>query len=186
MCVTMDPSDCSGGNEVSGQCVARAGHPNTGRIELERFVPYQLAVLADAVSRCLAPIYMGRFNLTIPEWRVLAALGDQAPLSATEIGERTTMGKVQVSRAVASLLAVNMLVRQTATHDRRCSQLRLSREGARVYRQIVPLARAREEALLSALSAEDRAALDRIIHALLAKSHSVCDESDSVPRRRRG
>ncbi len=136
-------------------------------------MPYRLAVLAAEVSQCLASIYMGRFNLSIAEWRIVATLGDQAPLSAREIGGRASLDKVQVSRAVARLLRADLIVRQTAHHDRRYSQLQLSANGRRLYREIVPLAKAREQLLLESLSAHDRAALDRIIQALLDRARDM-------------
>mgnify|MGYP001814535936 FL=1 len=147
------------------------------RIELERFVPYRLAVLAAEVSQCLAAIYMGRFNLSIAEWRVVATLGDQAPLSAREIGDRASLDKVQVSRAVARLLRAQLIVRQTAHHDRRYSQLQLSGKGRSLYREIVPLAKAREQQLLDSLSVDDRAALDRIVQSLLDRARDMLAES---------
>ena len=43
-------------------------------IELERFLPYRLSVLSNIVSGAIAAAYRKPFDLTIPEWRVLAVL----------------------------------------------------------------------------------------------------------------
>ena len=43
-------------------------------MELQQFLPYRLAVLADAVSRSMAAVYRQRFELSRDEWRLLAAL----------------------------------------------------------------------------------------------------------------
>jgi DNA-binding MarR family transcriptional regulator len=50
--------------------------------------------------------------------------------------------------------------------DRREMHLRLTRAGARMYAQLVPLALARERALLACMSAADRRALLRALERL--------------------
>src|ERR1043166_3536149 len=74
------------------------------RLDLPRFLPYRLSVLTNRVSSAIARHYSERFGLSIPEWRVMAVLGSVSDLSAREVASRTAIDKVQVSRAVASLL----------------------------------------------------------------------------------
>ncbi len=111
---------------------------------LDAFLPYRLTVLANSVSRAMARLYAERFDLTIPEWRVMAVLGSGAPLSANQVAERTAMDKVRVSRAVARLLQSGRINRRPDPADRRRSLLRLSNQGKDIYEKIVPLARAVE------------------------------------------
>jgi DNA-binding MarR family transcriptional regulator len=140
---------------------------------LERFLPYRLSVLSNLVSGRIAAHYSQRFELGIPEWRVLAVLAQEPGLSAAEVAERTAMDKVAVSRAVAALQRSGRLERATDKRDRRRSRLRLSAAGADVYRQVVPVARRLEHDLLEALAPDDRAALDRILRALQCKVRTV-------------
>ncbi len=72
---------------------------------LEDFLPYRLSILSNRVSRAIAARYAKAFDLTIPEWRVIAVLGRRPGLTAKEIAEATEMDKVAVSRAVARLTA---------------------------------------------------------------------------------
>ena len=44
-------------------------------MQLQQFLPYRLALLADAVSRSMAAVYHQRFELSRDEWRLLATLG---------------------------------------------------------------------------------------------------------------
>ena len=141
-------------------------------LELDRFVPYRLSVLANLVSRAFALLYAERFDLAIPEWRVLAVLGMAAPLSASEVCERTAMDKVAVSRAVQSLLASGLVERGIAADDRRRASLSLTRRGKAIYAEIVPLARSVEADLLETLTAQETAQLD----VLLTKLQSRADE----------
>src|SRR6185436_4739513 len=88
-------------------------------LELEKFLPYRLSVLAQIVSQSLHDVYAGPFGLAVPEWRVMAALGRFAPLTASEVGLRIVMDKVAVSRAVARLLKRGLVERATDRADRR-------------------------------------------------------------------
>lgn len=142
-------------------------------LSLERFLPYRLSVLSNLVSGRIAAHYSRRFDLGIPEWRVLAVLAQAPGLSAAEVAERTAMDKVAVSRAVAALERAGRLVRNADARDRRRSRLRLSADGAEVYRQVVPVARRLEHDLLEALAPKDRAALDRILAALHSRVRTV-------------
>jgi DNA-binding MarR family transcriptional regulator len=133
---------------------------------LERFVPYRLSVLSNTVSRAIARIYAERFDLSIPEWRVMAQLGRHGRLTASEIVGLTAMDKVRVSRAVSRLTAARRIAADEDEADRRRQHLTLTPAGRRIYREIVPLALEREASLLEILSPQDRQALDRLLAKL--------------------
>ncbi|HEX3498942.1 MAG TPA: MarR family winged helix-turn-helix transcriptional regulator [Stellaceae bacterium] len=137
-------------------------------LELERFLPYRLSVLTNRISTAIARVYVRRFALTVPEWRVMAVLGRFGPLSANAVCERTAMDKVRVSRAVARLAAAGRLERRTDDADRRRALLELTARGRAVYDEIGPLALAVETRLLAQLSAVDHADLDRLLPKLEA------------------
>ena len=138
-------------------------------LDLGQFLPYRLSVLANKVSRQLAAAYAERFGITIPQWRVIAVLGQDSGVSADFVCGRTEMDRVTVSRAVAALLEQGLVLRRISPEDRRCSMLRLSAAGQRLYAEVVPLARAYEADLLRGLAASDRAALERVLSALQAR-----------------
>lgn len=136
------------------------------RLELDRFLPYKLSVLSNRVSDAIARQYSERFALSIPEWRVMATLGNTPWLSASEVAQRTAMDKVQVSRAVASLVETERVERMPDAEDGRIVRLALSRDGQAAYRQIVPLALELEARLVATLTAEERKNLDKIMQKL--------------------
>jgi DNA-binding MarR family transcriptional regulator len=142
-------------------------------VELEHFIPYRLSVLSLAISQNIADLYSEQFNFGIMEWRVIAVLGNYQPLSANQICERTNMDKVQVSRTVSSLTSAGLVLRKTDREDRRKSQLRLSANGSRVYRQIVPMALKCEQELLSTLTLEETEEFERILGKLEQKAKSL-------------
>ena len=90
--------------EEPARCRVTRRRASTTRLDLDHFVPYRLSVLSNRVSDAIARHYSERFGLSIPEWRVMAVLGQTPGLSARDVAARTAMDKVQVSRAVACLL----------------------------------------------------------------------------------
>ena len=154
-------------------------------LDLAGFLPYQLSVLANQISGQLARVYAERFSLSIPEWRVMAVLGQFPGISALEVGSRTEMDRVTVSRAVARLLAKRYVARNFASLDRRRSELHLSARGQTVYAEVVPLARAYERSLITALTPAQRRALDRAMAALRQQATTLASPAPSPLKARR-
>ena len=57
-------------------------------LDLDRFLPYLVNVLASRLSRELAAIYEAQFGVSIPEWRLIAHLAQNGNISVREIHER--------------------------------------------------------------------------------------------------
>lgn len=140
---------------------------------LEEFLPYRLAVLSHTVSTNIAAVYEKRFDLTIPEWRVIAIVGRFPGLSAVEVAERTMMDKVAVSRAVTKLIKNGRLDRQFADADRRRSILSLSEDGKRVHDEIAPFALQFERDLLHGLSEEEIRNFNVVMERILGKARLI-------------
>jgi len=142
-------------------------------LELENFLPYRLSVLAQLVSDSLHDIYAGPFGLTVTQWRVMAALGRFAPLTASDVGLRIVMDKVAVSRAVAGLMKRGLVERATDRQDRRRASLRLNARGRAMHERIVPIALAYEVKLYEALNAEERAVFNTLTDRLFARAEAL-------------
>ena len=123
-------------------------------------------VLAEQVSLATAQVYRERFALSRDEWRVLAALAHQGEIRAADVKDRTTLDKMQVSRALARLEAQGLVARAPDPDDGRASRVRLLPAGNALYRKIVPMVQAREDYLLSDLTPQERkvfaAAIDKV------------------------
>jgi DNA-binding MarR family transcriptional regulator len=142
-------------------------------LELDRFLPYRLSVLANTMSVAIATAYAERFGLSIPEWRVMAVLAQEPGLSAAQVAARTAMDKVAVSRAVASLSRTRRVERTLEQSDRRRSRLHLTPKGVAVYREVVPFALAYEDAVLRGLPARARQKLDVLLDDLLRRARTL-------------
>ena len=140
---------------------------------LENFLPYRLAVLSNTVSTTVARAYDKRFNVSIPEWRVIAVLGRFPGLSAVEVAARTLMDKVAVSRAVTKLIKNGRIDREFADADKRRSILNLSEEGKKLHDEIAALALQFERDLLQGFSSEEMDNLNSIMERLLARASLI-------------
>ena len=139
-------------------------------LNLKEFLPYRLSIVTNRISASFARLYSEKFNLSIPEWRVMAVLGQQPGLSADEVCGETEMDKVPVSRAVSKLLSKGLLMRNFSGQDRRRSILHLSEAGYGMYAQIVPLALTYEAELKAALTAEEQSQLEVLLDKLTKES----------------
>ena len=103
------------------------------RIELDNFWAYQVVVLADQVSRYTLEVVRTEADLNQSQWRVLAAIADRPGRSAAEVTAVTPMDKTIVSRAVASLLKLDMIKRTPSEEDKRIAALEMTERGAQRY-----------------------------------------------------
>lgn len=138
-------------------------------IDLDRFLPYRLDILAQKVSGGLSRIYKERYGLGVPEWRVLAHLGQYAPITARAIGAHSRMHKTKVSRAVAELETRGLLSRADNPGDRREDLLQLTAKGRDAYADLAPRAAAFAKELMAGFSAAERRAFEGGIDRLLSK-----------------
>ena len=135
--------------------------------DLTEFLPYQLAVAAERVSRAFAEIYRQEFGLSIPEWRVLAHLNQSGAVSVRDIEARVGMEKSKVSRAVSRLEKAGYVGKEINGGDRRLLSLSLTTEGRALVAGIVPRALEFQAGLVAQLGprAEPLSAALRLVSA---------------------
>lgn len=138
----------------------------------DRSLADRVAVLAEAVGRCMAPVLRERFGLSRDEWRVLAALA-AGPVRQARLMEATALEKMPVSRAVAGLERAGLLQRRPDPDDGRGWLLELRAAGRATYLKVVPLLQAREASLLDALTPAQRELLDEALEGLLERARTL-------------
>jgi DNA-binding MarR family transcriptional regulator len=146
-------------------------------LKLESFLPYRLNLLGSMVSEGLARVYSSRFGLDIPEWRVIATLGQFGASTAKTIGNHSHMHKTKVSRAVMALENKALVERQENAQDRREAFITLTPQGIDVYERIIPLAEAYEANLLQILDEANQKKLDELLLLLTEKANLMIHEN---------
>ena len=158
-----------------------AAQDGAGVGQLSQFLPYQLSVASNAVSALIAERYRKRFALKIPEWRVMAVLGDLDAAAAQDgahsgitrpgmtqraLTDATLMDKVAVNRACKVLEERGLIARAPNAADGRSHIMVLSEEGRAIHREVLPLALATEREMFAGFSPSEeqrlRAMLERL------------------------
>lgn len=138
----------------------------TNHPRLKEFLPYLLSITSNAVSGRIALEYRQRFGLSVPEWRVMAVLGDSGPLTQRDLTRLTVMDKVAVNRACKILEERDLATRQPNAQDGRSHLLELTESGTRMHDEIMPLALEMERRLFANFTREEvahfRHLLDRV------------------------
>jgi DNA-binding MarR family transcriptional regulator len=148
------------------------------KLTLTEFLPYQLSITSYAVSDLIARSYHGRFGLKIPEWRVMAVLGERESATQRELCEATAMDKVTVNRASKALVERGLLGRAPNETDGRSHHLALTASGRALYDDIVPLALSWEGELKKVLSPEEIESLVQMLQKLRTQTAKLEDSFD--------
>jgi DNA-binding MarR family transcriptional regulator len=135
---------------------------------LANFMPYRLSVTSNAVSTVIAGEYRSRFGLKVPEWRVMAILGDTGSATQRELVAATKMDKVAVNRACKELEQRGLVARSPNTRDGRSHHLELTAAGRTMHEEIMPLALDMERRIFAPLAPREREQLRVILGKLLA------------------
>ena len=138
------------------------------KLTLAEFLPYQLSITSNAVSDLIARAYRGKFALKIPEWRLMAVLGEVASATQRELVLATAMDKVTVNRASKALEERELIGRAPNMADGRSHHLTLTTTGRELYDQIVPMALSIEAQLETVLGSGEA----KMLEAMLAKLRS--------------
>lgn len=150
-----------------------ANETETEALHLERFLPYRLNVVGTLGGRALGRIYGEHFGIGIPEWRVVAQLGEFGKLTSRDIGELAQMHKTKVSRAVSELEKRGLVSRTENRQDRRESFVTLTPAGKRIYDQIVPLALGFEARWIEGIAPDELKVFERVLSTLTERGRHL-------------
>jgi len=152
------------------------GSSSKGQQRSERltdFLPYQLSVTSNAVSSLIAKRYRARFGLKIPEWRIMAVLGDAGAATQRELTDATLMDKVAVNRACKVLEDRGLVSRQPNTEDGRSHLLELTGEGKAIHAEVMPMALDIESDIFSALEPDEREMFRKMLRQLFDQASAM-------------
>lgn len=158
----MDCDDLDGGAPAGP---GPAGTADT-MLRLQRFLPYRLSVVSNAISEAIAQVYRDQYGLSMTEWRLLAVLAEHPGQSAQQLVQLTRLDKVSISRALRRMLEAGLVQRRVDRSDRRRLPLLLSSAGTALYQRIAPAVVAREQQILGCLQQADLQLLHQLLDQL--------------------
>ena len=134
--------------------------------QLTRFLPFRLNRLAAEISEELAALYAERFQIDVPQWRVLATLSSGNGWTAKAIVASTRTHKSTISRAVEALTERRLIEAVQSSDDKREYRLRMTASGRKLFLKLEPLVLDYEKRLMDRLGETDARRLDKAILAL--------------------
>lgn len=147
---------------------------NGSNLNFEDFLTFRITRLANALRTGLTKRYLEEFDLSLPEWRLLALIARFAPLRFSEVTTRSNMDKGQVSRTLRVMAKKGLTKMKTIrTPGTRVAealaapvQVSITPKGKALYGAVLPVARRRQAEMLMTLSESERAQLFSILDKL--------------------
>ena len=122
--------------------------------------------------------YRTRFGLSVPEWRVMAVLGDSGAQTQRDLTRRTLMDKVAVNRACKVLEERDFAARTPNEADGRSHLLDLTEDGRAVHDQVMPLAVEMERRIFAGFEEEELAQFRLLLRKLRDQVEEFCEDED--------
>ena len=145
--------------------VAKAGRKTKSKngraqpIPLEERVINRFFLIAKRFDQALVAMHSKKLGISVNNCKIMRVIAFSGPLSATELGVRTSLDPDKITRAIDTLVDRSYVIRKEDEADRRKVVLTLSAKGRRVHEKIDMVVSAMEADFLSALTAEERKAL---------------------------
>ncbi len=137
---------------------------------LEQFLTYRMHVLNKLSDRGIGERYRTKLGITLPEARVIAAVGSFGPFSIMDLAKHANLDKSQASRAAEALIQRGLVERAPSAEDGRVVMISLTSEGRALYRKVMPIARKWNADLFSCLDEDEAQALGRAFDKVIARA----------------
>jgi DNA-binding MarR family transcriptional regulator len=123
-------------------------------------------MISARLGEFVARMYASRHDLTVPAWRSLAVIARYEPLTAKQLGTLTSSDAFKVARAIELLVRRKLIHRDVDQTDRRRANLRLTKDGRKVYKDIEKFVIRVENELTAALGAGEMTTLRQSLDKL--------------------
>lgn len=143
-------------------------------LALEDFITFRLGALSNALQTQVTRHYIAPASpVGLTEWRLMGQIQRHGELHASALSRLSLMDKAQISRALQPLIDRGWVLRRADPQHARRHLLQLSEAGQALFDEVLFRARPYQAALLNALTADERAMLDRILDKLGRASQAL-------------
>ena len=139
---------------------------------------------APAIRLCEGSFGVSRF-----QWRLVAALVEDGPMSPGALTRRVGLEKGRVSLTLAALIEKGLVARSGQSADKRRAVVGATQSGQALYRELFPQLCAINRRLASVLTEDEALRLEDYLHRLTVHAQAIYDEGGGVgvrADRRRG
>jgi 3-hydroxy-9,10-secoandrosta-1,3,5(10)-triene-9,17-dione monooxygenase reductase component len=109
------------------------------------------------------------WDLSVPEWRVLACLMDEEGLSVGELAAMALMKQPRLTKVLDRMEADGLVERRDGAGDRRRTPIHLTAKGRATVKPVLRAAKAHEGELLKRFSAEEQAVIKHALDLLIGE-----------------
>jgi DNA-binding MarR family transcriptional regulator len=148
-----------------------SSEPTKVALHLERYVPGLVLWLSNKLTGSASQAYRKQFEVGVVEWRILAYLAVYDTGTGAQMSQLMGIDKAAISRSATFLQRQKLVCSQQGFG--RNLEFKLTAKGRKLHDRMMPLALAREKALLSGLSEKDVKALVGYLHVLLNNLSAV-------------
>lgn len=122
---------------------------------VNRYIAAYIMGVANRLANGAANHYRRRFNLGMPEWRTIMAIGTSDHRIVREVAEKADIDYAAASKSLRVLEERGLVVMEQTSRRGRAAIARLTPEGLVVYRQLLESSRKRQKRLLAGFTPEE-------------------------------
>jgi DNA-binding MarR family transcriptional regulator len=157
---------------------------NGSNLHIEDFLTFRITRLSNALRNNLTKRYLEEFDVSLPEWRLLALITRFSPLRFSELTARSSMDKGQVSRTLQVMTKRGWIKMKAVTQrgSRSAEALAapvvvsVTAKGKAFYQAVLPAAQRRQAEALATLSKPERVAL----YSTLGKLYTFIGDAEQA------
>ncbi len=125
----------------------------------------------------------GRFGIARAEWRVIAALAEDGPMSPTDLSVRCHLETARVARLLGQVVRKGFVRRTRLAGPRRRVELAVTEAGERLYADLFPQLAAINRRLMEVLTDAEATLLDDFLNRLHARALAIEAAGDGIDAR---
>jgi DNA-binding MarR family transcriptional regulator len=144
-----------------------AEHGDPFAFKLERHIFYLFGQIYGRRDQQLAKS-LRPFGLSVPQWRVLAALVDLRTCTINRLSDLTVVDRTTLSRTLDRMERNGLVARKRVEADKRSYEMHLTAAGRAMFRRIWPVMSYHNARAIAGLSARELARLKSIIEKMIA------------------
>lgn len=122
---------------------------------VNEFLAAYIMGVANRLANGASHHYRAHFNLGMPEWRAMMAIGAGDELIVREVAEMADLDYASASKSVRVLEERGLVTVEQTTRRGRAAIVRLTPEGAQTYKRLRTSARRRNARLVSGFSPQE-------------------------------
>jgi len=138
--------------------------------DLTAHLGFWLRALSNHVSHAFAKKLEAE-DVAVAEWVMMRLLYGAGPTPPSRLAEQMKMTRGGVTKLANRLVERSLVLRRASREDGRAQTLELTPQGTKLVPKLATLADSNDAEFFGALSAGDRAALERLLKQIVQISH---------------